>query len=85
VNLDLKGWLAVGGVVILGTAVAYTIYLQGVADVGAVKASLLSSVEPVSSTVISVLWLHTKFEIIDIIGFACILATIFLLTKKESK
>lgn len=85
VNLDLKGWLAVGGVVVLGTLVAYTIYLQGVSDVGAVKASLLSSVEPVSSTVISVVWLHTKFEVIDLVGFACILTTIFLLTKKEAK
>lgn len=83
VNLDVKGWLAVGGVVVLGTLVAYTIYLQGVADVGPVKASLLSSVEPVSSTIISVVWLHTKFEVIDLVGFVCIIATVFLLTKKE--
>lgn len=83
VNLDVKGWLAVCGVVFVGTAFAYTIYLQGVSDIGPVKGSLLSSVEPVSSTIISVLWLHTRFEVIDLIGFASIMATVFLLTKKE--
>lgn len=83
VALDVYGWLAVGGVVVAGTLLAYTLYLQGVADVGAVRASMLASVEPVSATVISVLWLGTKFQWIDLLGFAAIMATVFLLAKKE--
>jgi len=83
VALDLYGWMAVGGVVIAGTLLAYTLYLQGVADVGAVRASMLSSVEPVSATVISVLWLGTSFQWIDLVGFVCIMATVFLLAEKE--
>jgi len=83
VALDLYGRMAVGGVVIAGTLLAYTLYLQGVADVGAVRASMLSSVEPVSATVISVLWLGTSFQWIDLVGFVCIMATVFLLAEKE--
>jgi len=83
VTLDLYGWLAVCGVVVAGTLLAYTLYLQGVADVGAVRASMLASVEPVSATVISVLWLGTEFMWIDLVGFAAIMATVFLLAKKE--
>ena len=83
IALDIYGWLAVGGVVIAGTLLAYTMYLQGVADIGAVRASMLASVEPVSATVISALWLGTQFQWIDIVGFAAIMATVFLLAKKE--
>lgn len=84
VALDVYGWLAVCGVVIAGTLLAYTLYLQGVADIGAVRASMLASVEPVSATVISALWLGTRFQIVDLLGFAAIMATVFLLAKKES-
>ncbi len=70
---------------VLGTLVAYTMYLQGVADVGPVHASMLSSIEPVSATLCSVFWLHTSFQPIDLVGFLCILATIFLLAKKKGE
>ena len=83
VALDLKGWLAVGGMVVMGTIMAYTLYLQGVADIGSVRASMLASVEPVSATILSVIWLHTRFLLMDLIGFACILTTVFLLAKNK--
>lgn len=83
VTLDVGGWLAVGGVVVMGTVLGYTLYLQGVADIGAVRASMLASVEPVSATLFSVLWLGTEFQWIDLIGFACIMATVFLLARQD--
>lgn len=83
VTLDVGGWLAVGGVVVMGTVLGYTLYLQGVADIGAVRASMLASVEPVSATLFSVLWLGTEFQWIDLIGFVCIMATVFLLARQE--
>lgn len=85
VNLDLKGYLALAGIVVVGTIFAYTMYLQGVGDIGAVRASLLSSVEPVSATMFSVFWLHTDFQIIDLAGFVCIMATVFLLAKRSEQ
>lgn len=69
----------------MGTIFAYTLYLQGVADIGAVRASMLASIEPVSATLFSVFWLHTQFQWIDLVGFVCILATVFLLAKKEQR
>lgn len=83
VKLDLPGYLALGGVVILGTLFAYTLYMQGVADIGGVKASMLACIEPVASTVISILWLHTRFAVIDLIGFVCILTTVRLIQPKN--
>lgn len=81
--LDAPGWLAVCGVVLVGTVLAYTLYLQGVGDVGAVRASMLACDEPVSATVISMLWLKTAFQMIDLLGFACIVTTVFLLASRE--
>lgn len=69
--------------VFFGTVLTFTIYLVGVHRIGAVKASMLATIEPVSATVIMVFWLGESFAFMDFVGFACIFVTIFLLTKKE--
>ena len=83
VSLPIQGWLAVGTIVLLGTAVAFSLIMQGIVDVGPAKASMLASTEPVSATVFSALWLGTSFSATDLIGFAAITATVFLLAKSE--
>ena len=85
IDLPLSGWLAVAGMIIVGTVVAYPLYVQGVNDVGPVKASMLASVEPVSAAVISAVWLKSEFALMDIVGFVCIITTVFLLAKPEKK
>lgn len=82
VHLDMAGILALAGIILIGTLVAYTLYMQGVQDIGAVKASMLASVEPVSATLFSALWLGTSFVFMDFIGFLLIMSTVFLLAKK---
>lgn len=83
VSLDLRGWLAVSAIVLLGTAAAFSLIMQGIVDVGPAKASMLASTEPVSATVFSALWLGTSFAPTDLIGFAAITVTVFLLAKSE--
>nr|WP_296048704.1 EamA family transporter [uncultured Blautia sp.] len=65
----------------VGTALAFTLYLQGVSDIGSVKAGMIACVEPVSATVISALWIGTKFTAIDVAGLLAILAAVLLLAK----
>ena len=74
---------AFAAMVVFGTAITFAIYLVGVHRIGAVKASMLATIEPVSATVIMVLWLGEAFAFMDFIGFTCIFVTIFLLVKKE--
>ena len=85
VSLDWKGLLALAGVVVLGTIFAYTMYLQGISDIGPMKASMLASVEPISATLFSVIWLKNSFMLMDLLGFICIITTIFLLTGKSEE
>ena len=82
-DLDISGILALAGMCIFGTVLAYTMYLCGVKLVGAVQASMLASVEPVAATLFSLVWLKTPFMWIDILGFICIFATVFILAKQK--
>ena len=40
---------------------------------------MIASIEPVSATLFAFVWLSTPFKGIDLVGFAMILVTIFLL------
>ena len=71
---------ALAGVVVVGTALAFGLFLQGVSLIGPLKGSIMGSVEPVSAVIISVLWLNTSFALADFAGFALILGAVFLLT-----
>lgn len=75
---DSAGWLALAVLIVVGSFLAYNLYMQGVKDIGGVRASLIGTVEPVSATVTSALILGTVFAPTDIIGFACIIVMVFL-------
>ena len=85
VVFDTGTVLGVLAISIIGTAIAYTLYLQGIQEIGAVKASMLASIEPVAATLFSFVWLKTPFSSIDIIGFVFIMTTVFLLSKKPRR
>ena len=57
---------------------AYMLYMQGVKDIGSVRASLIGTVEPVSATITSAVMLGTVFLPTDLIGFAMIIVMMFL-------
>lgn len=79
VAVDGQVLAGMSAIVILGTIVAFSLYLEGVRRVGPKKGSLYASVEPVSATVFSVVWMGAAFGVMDLAGFACIISTIFLL------
>ena len=85
VDLPLRGWLAVGAIVLFGTLLSFTLFMQGIRDVGPVKSSMLAATEPVSATVFSAVWLGTAFSAVDLMGFAAIIATIFLLSAPQKQ
>ncbi|AFM00460.1 putative permease, DMT superfamily [Desulfitobacterium dehalogenans ATCC 51507] len=84
VSLDWQVFWGMLAIIVIGTVVSFTLYLQGVSDIGPVKASMIASVEPVSAALFSAFWLNTAFVWLDIIGFALIITTVILLTRKGS-
>ena len=71
-------------IVLFGTVLSFTLFMQGIQDVGPVKSSMLAAHPGRSSaTVFSAVWLGTAFSAVDLMGFAAIIATIFLLARSE--
>ena len=83
VQLSGGALVAIVAIVLVGTLGAYMLYLQGVADAGPVKASLLCSVEPVAALVISALWLQAPVSAWDVAGCVAIVAMVVLVTERE--
>lgn len=77
-HLDAMGWGAFIVLAAVGSCLAYSLYMQGVRDIGSMRASLIGTVEPVSAALTSALVLGTVFAGTDIIGFACIITMVFL-------
>lgn len=85
VSFDLSAFAAFCGVVIAGTVLAYNFYLMGVSLIGPVKAGMIAAVEPVAAAVFSALWIGTGFTAVDIVGFALIISTVFIINIKRNK
>ena len=76
--LDGMGWGAFIVLAAVGSCLAYSLYMQGVKDIGSMRASLIGTIEPVSAAVTSALVLGTVFTGTDIAGFAAIIIMVFL-------
>ena len=76
---DGKTVLALAAVIIVGTIISFACYMEGVKIIGAARASLFASAEPVTATLAVVLFMNAVFSIVDAIGFVCILGAVFLL------
>lgn len=76
---------AMAVVVVVGTVLSFSFYMEGVRIIGAAKASLFASVEPVTATIATVLMMHAAFTAIDFIGFVFILAAVLMLSVEPRK
>ena len=81
-NFSLMDFLCIAGVVIVGTIMSFSLYLEGVRLIGAVTGSIIGCFEPIAAIVFSFLLLGTTFGLIDIIGAAFILSAVVVLSKR---
>ncbi len=72
-SFDISCWVVFGALVVLGTWCSYLFYMQGVHEIGSLKTAMLSTVEPISATVLSALWVGVVFSPTDLLGFAMII------------
>lgn len=81
--LTSGNWLALFGIIIIGTVFAYTFFLKGTMIIGAVKGSLLAAIEPVSSVFFSVTVMHEIFYPMDFLGMIFIIAAVILISLRD--
>ncbi len=84
-SFDMTGTnlLALFGIVGIGTIFAYTVFLHGVSIIGPIKGSLLASVEPVASVLLTVLVMGTQFYPTDFVGMVLIIAAVLLISLRD--
>lgn len=83
IKWDFMSVMAMAGLVLVGTTFAFTLFLQGVGDIGPVRASLISCLQPISATFFSFLLVGTHFTLVDIAGMALILAGVIIVSLKD--
>jgi len=79
---DIQAYFYTAFIVLFGTLIAFYAYLTAVKIIGGQKTSLLASAEPLSATIMAVLWLNVSFSGMDWLGSFCIVSTIYLLSRK---
>lgn len=70
-------------IITVGTILPFCFYLTSVKYTGSVYAGLFSCVEPVAATIVAAIALGTSFMKMDILGFALVLSTLFILAIPE--
>lgn len=83
--VDFAGVLAFLAVGVLGTFVAFGLFLHGVSLIGPVRGNMLGAMEPASAAILSAVWLGTAFTGWDWLGLFLMLATIFTIALKPQK
>ena len=81
-EINAKSIIQVIIVVILGTSIAYLIYIASLNYISSSLAGILTAFEPVLAAVLSVVIFGLKFSIIELIGFVLVFVSIFILEKR---
>jgi len=82
--MGVDGWLALIAFTLVGTFLAFGLYLHGISIVGGMRGSMLGTIEPVSAMVISSAWLGTSFVPADWLALVLMVATVFLVSVPTS-
>ncbi|WP_160691964.1 EamA family transporter [Clostridium sp. C2-6-12] len=72
--------LAIIFVVLFGTLIAFTCFLESLKYIKPIESSILSSAEPLSAALLSVVWLNEQLGIAEWLGTAFIIITIIILS-----
>ncbi|MDD6188333.1 MAG: DMT family transporter [Clostridiales bacterium] len=84
-ELDFAGWTAVAAIIFLGSVAGFTLYMLAVKYVGATRASIFASIEPVTAEVLAVVWLGSPVYAADVVALIMIVSTVFILAVDEKK
>lgn len=81
--VDLSGWLASAALALVGTVLAVWCFFEGVKRIGAVDASMLSTLEPVVTVVCAWLWFGERLNALNVLGAVMIIMAALMLAKVD--
>ncbi|ROR28164.1 threonine/homoserine efflux transporter RhtA [Mobilisporobacter senegalensis] len=72
-------------VVLFGTLIAFYCYLESLKYIKPTESSILSSAEPLSAAILSIVWLHNPLGVWQWLGTICIIVTIIILSCTDDR
>ncbi|EMP67064.1 DMT family transporter [Streptococcus mutans] len=82
-HFQANNLLAYVGLIIVGSVFAYTAFLKGVSLIGAVKGSLLASIEPIAAVFFSVAIMKEIFYPIDFLGMLLTILAVLIISVRD--
>jgi drug/metabolite transporter (DMT)-like permease len=79
-----SGWMSVAGIALLSTVVAITLYFAGLERIGPLRASTLSTVEPLCTVVLAAIVLDESLAPLQLAGGALIVAAAVLIARARA-
>lgn len=79
-EVSLSSILGVLFVIVFGTIIAFYCYLESLKHLVPTETSILGCVEPLSATLLSILWLKVPFGFAEFLGTLCIILTVIILS-----
>ena len=86
-NFSVKSILAIALVVFFGTLIAYYCYLESLKYIDPSETSMFTCVEPLSASILSMIFFNVSFSFIQLVGALFIIVTISILSfsKKDDR
>ncbi|MDO5561109.1 MAG: DMT family transporter [Oscillospiraceae bacterium] len=84
-SIDPAGWAALAALAVLASVIALVLFQKGLFLCGEVKASLLSTFEPLTGIFAGIIAFNEKLTIMEGAGIICILFSVIILVVKKSK
>jgi len=75
---NLSGWAVVFGIALFPTMVAISLFMAGLPRVGAARAALVSTVEPVITVLLAVVILGERLSAVQVVGGVLVLLAVIL-------
>lgn len=79
-SMSIYNLLAIIFVIIFGTLIPFYLYFESVIYIKSSETGILSCMEPLSAAILSVIWLNTKFSVVQFLGMVSVLSTVFILS-----
>jgi drug/metabolite transporter (DMT)-like permease len=81
--VTMEGWIVVVSIVLVATVLPAVSFLAGLERIGPANASMLSTLEPVSTVLLAALLLGETLLPMTLLGGSLILASVILLARSE--
>ncbi|XIF19920.1 MAG: DMT family transporter [Acetilactobacillus jinshanensis] len=71
--------LGVTGVILIGTIIAFSCMLYSLRFASSQVSSIVDAIEPVATFIISIIFFHTSFNWVEIVGFVLVITSVYIL------